>query len=153
MTGFKPKRTLYKLDFTGTDLEGLEITARRTSVDGLLELAGISERVDELKQLDENADVAEAVEKARQLFAPLAKVIVSWNVVDDDDEPVPANLDGLLSQETDFISSLLDAYVTSMASAPPPLPAGSPSGTTSPEALTAAASLSSALPSSSPPNF
>ena len=146
--GFKPKRTLYKLDFAGTDLDGLEVTARKTSLAGLLELAEIGAKVAELQQLDERADAPQAAEMLRELFAPFSRIIVGWNVLDDDDQPVPASLDGLLSQELDFILSLLTSYVSAMSQAPPPLPPGSESGETSPEALAAMAALSSAPPSS-----
>lgn len=148
--GFKPKRTLYKLDFSGTDLDGLEVTARGTSVGGLLELADVGSRLEELKGLDERAEGAQVREALRELFAPFAKVVVAWNVVDDDDEPVPASVDGFMSQEFDFITSIITSYVQAMTQAPPPLPGNSGSGTTSGEERAAMAALSSALPSSSP---
>jgi hypothetical protein len=84
----------------------------------------------------------------RGMVSPFARKLVAWNLLDDDDEPVPASLDGLLSQDLDFVIRLITAYGTAMTQAPPPLPASSPSGATSPGELTAAAGLSRGLESS-----
>jgi hypothetical protein len=151
--GYKPQRRVYKLDFSETEHAGLEISARGTSVAGLLQLMEIADKVEGLEELDEKADKADIASALRELFAPFAKILVAWNVVDDDDEPVPASLDGLLSQEIDFVGDVLKSYIQAMSQAPPPLPASSPSGGSSQEALTAMAALSSSLESSPEQSF
>lgn len=145
--GFKPKRTLYKLDFSGTELEGLEATARGASMGELLEILEAADGIDALKELDEIQDVAKIAEQLRQMVAPFARKLHAWNLLTDDDEPVPASADGLLTQELDFVVAIITAYGKAMTQVPPPLPAGSASGGISPEELTAMASLSSSLPS------
>jgi hypothetical protein len=139
--GYRPKRTLYKLNFAETEHDGLEVLARATSVDGLLgfiDLGGaLSGLDDELKTATEAGDAEELAalkERIRGVFAPFAKVLVSWNVEDDDGAPVPPTLDGLLSQELPFVGQIIEAYVSAMATAPPPLNSRSASGGTSPEA-------------------
>jgi len=146
--GYKPKRTLYKIDFSETEHAGLEVTARGTSMAGLFDLLETAGQVEDLEQLDENADAKEIREKLQKLFAPFAKILVAWNVLDDDDEPVPASLAGLMSQEPQFVAFILEHYCKAMTQAPPPLPASSPSGGSSQAELAAMAAQSSGLPSS-----
>lgn len=140
--GFKPKRTLYRLDFDGTDLEGLEVDARGSSLEEVLTLMENADELGDLKELDENADAKEIAAKMRELVAPFGRKLVHWNLLTDDDEPVPASVDGLLTQELGFVIRLITAYSAAMQQAPPPLPGGSASGGTSQAELTAMASLS-----------
>lgn len=146
--GYKPKRTIYKLDFSGTELEGLEVGARGSSMGEVLEILEGADSISDLQELDEQADAARIAEQLRAQIAPFARKLVSWNLLDDADEPVPASLDGLLTQELGFIVTLITAYGKAMTQAPPPLPATSPSGSPSQEELATMASLSSSLPSS-----
>jgi hypothetical protein len=139
--GYRPKRTLYKLNFAETEHAGLEVLARATSVDGLLgfidlgaELDGLDARLRAATEAGDPAELAELKKKIRGVFAPFARVLQSWNVEDDDGAPVPATLDGLLSQELPFVGQIIEAYVGAMATAPPPLQSSSPSGATSPGA-------------------
>jgi len=83
------------------------------------------------------------------MVAPFARKLHSWNVLDDDGSPVPASLEGLLTMELDFVVAVITAYGQAMTQAPPPLPAGSPSGAISPEEQTMLAALSQS-PRSSP---
>ena len=151
--GFKPSRTLYRLDFAGTDLDGLEITARGSSMAELLAIMEGADQAAELQELDGAKDAAVIAGRLREMVAPFARKLHAWNLLDDDDEPVPASLDGLLSQELEFVVSVITAYSTSMTQAPPPLRAGSASGGISPEEQTTLAGLSSSLPSSEPRNL
>jgi hypothetical protein len=148
--GYKPVRQLYKIDFSETPHVGMEMVARGTSMSGLLKLMDIADEIDGLMELDmESTPKSEIAGKLRDLFAPFAKVIVSWNLIDDDDEPVPASLDGLMSQDPQFVGEILGYYTQAMTQAPPPLPAASPSGGGSPEGPTPElAALSRGLPSS-----
>ena len=146
--GFKPKRTLYKLDFSGTELAGLEITARGSSMRELIEVLEGADQIADLQELDEKQDGAKVAGALREMVAPFARKLVAWNLLDDDDEPVPASIDGLLTQELDFVTAVITAYGQAMTQAPPPLRAGSPSGASSPEGLAAMGALSASLPSS-----
>ena len=123
--GYKPKRTIYKLDFSQTEYAGLEVAVRAGSIGdllGLQELAGAGEMT---------------AEEARQMFAGFAALLVSWNVEDDDDKPVPVSYKGVSCQEPDFIKTIITAFYVNVAGAPPPLPDGSNSGASSEEGPTA----------------
>jgi hypothetical protein len=114
--GYKPKRTIYKLDFSDTEYAGLEVAVRAGSIDdllGLQELAG--------------ADGMTA-DEARRMFTGFAALLVSWNVEDDDDKPVPTSYEGVASQEPDFIKAIITAFYANVAGTPPPLPGASDSG-------------------------
>ena len=117
--GYKPKRTIYKLDFSQTEYAGLEVAVRAGSIGDLLalqDLAGAGETT---------------AEEARQMFAGFAALLVSWNVDDDNDKPVPTTYEGVASQEPDFIKTIVTAFFANVAGAPPPLPDGSNSGANS----------------------
>ena len=150
--GFKPTRRLYKLDFDGTDLEGLEVTTRGASMGEIIAMMETADDLGDLAELDENADAGKVAAQMREMVSPFARKLVAWNLLDDDDAPVAASLDGLLTQDLDFVIRLITAYGTAMTQAPPPLPASSASGATSPEELTALAALSSSPGSSAEPS-
>ena len=129
--GYKPKRTIYKLDFSQTEYAGLEVAVRAGSIGdllGLQELAGAGEMT---------------AEEARQMFAGFAALLVSWNVEDGDDKPVPATYEGVASQEPDFVKAIVTAFFVNVAGTPPPLPDGSNSGGNSVADSTAALANSS----------
>jgi hypothetical protein len=141
--GYKPKRTLYKLDFSETEYAGLEVTTRSVSVKGLLAIAAAADEVDE---------VSPAEDKVMDLLGRFARVIVSWNVEDDDGQPLQPTVEVLLDQDFAFVMAIINAWIVAVSQAPPPLPGTSNSGATSPEAsIPGLAEASSALPSSPAP--
>jgi hypothetical protein len=120
MAGYKPARTVYKLNFSQTEHAGLEVTARGTTINGLRRFIHLGAELDGLDP--EAMTPAELDKKLPAMFEPFAKVLVSWNVLDEDDQPVPATLDGLLDQEVAFVAEIIQAYVSAISQAPPPLP-------------------------------
>lgn len=146
--GYKPKRTLYRLHFDNPDLEGLEVVTRSVSMDGLVKLLGLADGMD---AADERQLTAEDAGKMEELLRLFARMLVEWNVEDDDGTPVPANYEGLASQDFTFVLEIITAAGQGLMQAPPPLPGGSgPAGSAPPESLSLASS-SSVLPSSSSP--
>lgn len=137
--GYKPKRTLYKLTFDDPDFEGLEVVTKGVSVEGLKKFAEMFETVQGLS-LDAGAEdqslKPEHLKLLDEFFASFAKVLVSWNVENDDDTPVPTTVTGLQSQELDFVMKVIESWITGMVQAPPPLPGSSSDGMTSPEEST-----------------
>ena len=129
--GYKPKRTVYKLDFSDTEYAGLEVAVRAGSIGDLLALQELAD-----------ADAMTA-DEARRMFAGFAALLVSWNVEDEDDGPVPVSYKGVASQEPDFIKAIITAFYANVAGTPPPLPGASDSGATSAEVSTAGLAASS----------
>ena len=101
--GYRPKRALFKLDFSETEHEGLEVTTRAVPMSVMLDVAVAA------------GNAAQDASGFRQVLATFAYALESWNVEDDDGQPVTADLDGLMSQDPAFVTDLIKAWVASMA--------------------------------------
>jgi hypothetical protein len=133
--GYRPKRKTYRLDFTGTEYEGLAVTMRGLTVGEELEL-------EELRSQDGGG---------RRIFEMMTGLLVEWNVEDDNGQPVPATLDGICTQDSTLVMAILDAAQQAASGVPDPLPNGSPSGEPSPVASIPTETLSPSLESSAVP--
>jgi len=111
--GYKRKAPVAVLLFD--DYEGLEVRAKAPAMGALLGLADLAEAAD--------ADAR----AARKLLEEFAGYLVSWTV-EDDDGPVPATLDGLLSLDTPFVLQVVKAWIDGLAGVDPTSPARSPAG-------------------------
>lgn len=127
--GYKVNHKVFKLKFEDDEYEGLEVRAKSTSVGKFMRLVNIVEK-------DEATS-----EDVQELFEGFAKVLVSWNVEDDDDNPVPTTTEGLYSLDMDFVLPILRAWAGAIASVSPPLPPSSNNGRSSAEASLPMATL------------
>lgn len=112
-----PSRVLV-LQFEDPDYEGLEVKARSVSLGVLLDL-------------DEETDAMRAgngIAQTRQLVNLFADKLISWNLEDEDDKPVPATADGILSLELDHAYPIILAWVDAMVSVSASTGKGSSSG-------------------------
>jgi hypothetical protein len=111
--GFKRARKTYRLRFAeGSELEGLEVVAGSLPLGeflGLTELADID--------VHNPADLA----KVGVLFESFAGALQSWNLVDDDDRPVPATLEGVKAQDYEFMLEVIGEWMTAIGGVPAPL--------------------------------
>jgi hypothetical protein len=121
--GYKPSRTLYRLRFE--DRPGLEVVAKSTSVEKLMGLMGLVEKVG---VLDEDTVGADDFGLVEQVLRGFAEILHSWNVEDEDDRPIPATYEGLITQELPFVMEVVSAAVEAISAAPPPLPKPSSAG-------------------------
>lgn len=122
--GFEAPETTLDLDFSDTPYKGLKIAVAAGTNGEFLDLQ----------------DLAGAGEN-RQMFRRFAALLRNWNVTRKG-VPVPATYEGLLTLEPTFTEMIITVFMKNVTSAPPPLNGNSPSGTTSPEELLAAASRS-----------
>ena len=148
--GFTPKRTIYRLRFTG-DLEGLVVRAASTSLGAYFELTEMADAAEQAQSATATT-AAEQLRAARQamgtmrtLITEFAVLLRGWNLLDDRGEPVPATAAGLLTQEPKVVLQIIRAWIGAASDVPDPLPEGSPSGGPSLEA-----SIPMAAPSASP---
>lgn len=118
--GFKRKNT-FPLDFEGTELEGLTVQCRRPSLDALACAA-------------EMQGVPMSPTTFRTLVRHFADGLVSWDLEDDNDQPIPATYEELIKQDEDFLSCLLDAWFPAVKGVDGNLGDGSSSGDPSLEA-------------------
>jgi hypothetical protein len=63
-------------------------------------------------------------------LAEFGKRLVSWNLTDDDDQPIPATSEGLRQVDTSLVTALKTAWLQSIVGVH--LPQSSPSGEPSP---------------------
>lgn len=54
----------------------------------------------------------------RQITATFAYSLESWNVEDDDGHPVPADADGLMSQDPRLVTAVLQAWTAAVYGMP-----------------------------------
>ncbi|MFI8448252.1 hypothetical protein [Streptomyces erythrochromogenes] len=132
--GYKPKRKIYNLDFAGTDYEGLQVAVRGLNTGQYIDL------------FDAKAE-AEGGGETNQLLTIMASRLVSWNIEDDDDQPVPATIDGIKTQDLDLNLAIVNAWTKAMAGVPDPLEQPSTDGGPFPEASIPMAELSPSLAS------
>lgn len=119
--GFKRERKTYRLQFEG-ELQGLVVRARSLPLGKFMELG---------KLLDTDAEITPSGEdmgKVDTMFHTFADALLSWNLEDDDDNPVPATAEGLYTQDLEFCTAVITAYMHAVSGVSAPLPQGSPAG-------------------------
>ena len=127
--GYRPPTTGQKLDFAGTEHEGLEVTVDAAPMGAAL---GITELFGTARQRNSQ----EAAGALREVLATFASVLEAWNVEHPrTGEPVPPTVEGLLSLDTDFVMFVIGAWLTGTTGADEELGKDSTSGGTSEEAL------------------
>lgn len=126
--GFKPPRKLYKLKFADEEMNGLEVTMRSVSMGKILELQELSVTV------GDDPQAKEVAAQFRTMMTIFADALVEWNVEDDDEQAVPADFGGVLTQDPGFVMAVIQAWIQAISGVDAPLPAGSNSGATFPEA-------------------
>jgi hypothetical protein len=120
--GYKREPTLYNLQFEGDpSFDGLEVMAKSLPLKEFFALQKLQ------SVADSDPDAAEKVVRA------FAGVLVSWNLTDEADQPVPASYDGLIEQEYGFVLRIFAAWMGAISSVPNLLLPGSNGGGTSPE--------------------
>lgn len=109
--GYKHQKKIYNLIFQDEEFNGLEVKATSLSLGRMLKIADLSLN---------NNDTVNAAD-TRELFETFSKALVSWNLEDEDGNPVPTTLDGILSQDQDLIMKVIEAWSTAVAGVSPPL--------------------------------
>jgi hypothetical protein len=116
--GFKPERTIYRLNFSGTFLDGLLIRV------GSLTVAEYNEMLS--KGSSGTADEAMAANRwVAQLFLDR---LVEWNLENQDGTPTPKTVEGLQAQERPVVTGIINAWQIAMVNIPAPLSQSSSDG-------------------------
>lgn len=106
-----------------SELHGLEVRLKRLSVGQIMDLSALGESPE-----------FEKMSLAEWLAHRLEQVLISWNLDDADETPVPATADGIRTVDIDLVRDILDAATAAVARPAPPLPGPSSDGEQSPEA-------------------
>jgi hypothetical protein len=110
MAGYKRKRTIYRLNFEDPEMDGLVVDTTGANIEEFMVLAELQDLATGGVELttDNLVRIAEATGRVKELFA---SHLVSWNLEDDDDNPVPATLAGIKAQDDEFILDLATAWM------------------------------------------
>lgn len=102
---FQRKRKVYKLDFEGTEYDGLVVKVGGLTTGEYLDFVTVTASSDE----DENQTAA--------MIQMLADHLKSWNL-EEDGQPVPATLEGLKSNDLQMNMAVVRAWTASMGEVP-----------------------------------
>lgn len=125
MAGYKRAGKTFVLKFDDEEYAGLEVEVGSASLGTMLNLQRLSEK------LGEGGSNADIINEMMDVFAGR---LLSWNLVDDQDQPVPTTVEGLSTQDMPFVMALIAAWTQAIAGVSAPLAGSSPSGGTSLEA-------------------
>lgn len=145
MGGYVRQRKVYRLRFEDEDMAGLVVQARSAPVGQFLGLTKLAE-------LERGKVRPEDMEKVDGLFRGFAACLVDWNLESEDGTPVPATLEGLYTQDIDFILQIIFAWIEAIAGVSGPLAAASSDGERSLEASLLMEPRSPSRPSSQSQN-
>lgn len=121
------QRPTLKLVFADPEFDGLEVRARRLTVGAMLRLHKLSATQAASPDGDDSA------ERFGELLSAVADSIISWNLEDDQGQPVPATAAGLRSQDMPLVEAVKQALLDASVGVAPPLPQPSSGGGPSPE--------------------
>ncbi|MGP3917689.1 hypothetical protein [Nonomuraea sp. 10N515B] len=119
-----------KLTWADGELQGLEIRARRVSIEQFFDLAPL---------IDGKFDVFDPQDREalRDLFMQFGKVLVSWNLEDEDEDgtstPIPCTAEEFMRQDPAFVREVLNAWAEAVSGVSAPLEQPSPGGEPFPE--------------------
>lgn len=133
MGGYKREAKVYRLNFTDPEMDGLVVMAKSISTGRLMQLMRLAVRFSEEQGGTSRAFSDEDLAAIDGLLAGFAQALVEWNLLDDDDQPVPANLEGLQDQEFDFVLTIIMAWLNAVGAVSPDLGKDSNSGPRFPE--------------------
>jgi hypothetical protein len=121
-----------------SEFHGLEVRVRRLSIGNMLEIADLEQGL-----TDQNATTRLAA-----LIAKMAKMLLSWNLLDAEEQPVTADETGLRTVDPEMLYAIINAATTAMVGVAPPLPQPSADGGQSLEASIPMETLSPSLETS-----
>lgn len=111
--GFRRRTYLLRFD-EGTGFEGLEVRMRGMSVDTMTTLASLAD-------LKTDAPSAADLERLEPFWDAIGAGLIGWNVLDEDDQPVPATREAVRGEDLAMLFAITDAWMTAVAGVPAPL--------------------------------
>jgi hypothetical protein len=122
----------------GHPQHGLEVVMRRQRIGEVLTdlIAAPPRTEDELAAMTRDERAAYAVALSERNIAEFASLVVGWNFVDDDGEPVLPSAAGVMLLDQQAFESIQTAYTEATRRVSPPLPPPSDDGEPSEAALT-----------------
>lgn len=106
--GFTRKRKTYKLDFADTEYDGLVVKVSGLTTGEYLDFLALSAPVDG----EDDKGTTE------QMLRMLADHIVSWNLLDEQGNPIPTDFEGIKSNEIAMNMMIVEAWTDAIANVP-----------------------------------
>lgn len=122
------QRKTYRLVFdSSTEWAGLEVVLRGLSVDSLTKLAALAD----LKDVAREDFSPEMIEQLEPVWAVLSQGLVSWNLTDESDNPVP--IESFRGEDMAMLLFILDQWAETVGGVTAGLKARSSAGKPFPE--------------------
>lgn len=135
MSGYTRKNRNKKITFTEGELAGLEITVRPMTIGELVAVTDLAEGIDSAMKM------AGGIEQIRATAASIdavldqfASKLASWNMLDEDGQPVPATRVELGNLDQEEAMRLVSGWLEGIGSVGDPLDKRSSDGAPSPVA-------------------
>lgn len=120
--GYKRNRTVdLKFGPDTGEMAGFEISLRRLSVEETLDIS-------ELADIPDDTPIHEQKKLVRELTDRVAEKIVSWNLDDDNDQPIPPSGTALRAEDLAFVQEIVTAWLDAIGSVSAPLAQTSSAG-------------------------
>lgn len=116
MAGFRRKRKTYKLDFSETEWDGLEVRVRGLSTGEYLQIIQLSAASDDSGSAETEG-----------MLRMLTSHIVSWNL-EDNDEPVGTSFEDVKENDFTMNMAIINAWITALSTVPEDLAKKSSAG-------------------------
>lgn len=131
MAGYRHKAQRINVSFEpGHEYHGLEVVLRKLTLGEYLDIVGLGEV--KLNHIGEQ-------------LKSMGDRLISWNLEDEQGQPVPATVEAVLGQDKDLMVSILEAWLDVLNGVPAPLDQTSPAGEPSPVESIPMETLSSSL--------
>lgn len=114
--GFKRKRKVYKLDFEGTEYDGLEVKVTGLTTGEYLELISLGGPTDA------------GDKEAEGMIRMFAKHLVSWNLEDEAGKPIPTTYEAVADNDFTMNASIVNAWTNALTAVSDETAKKSPNG-------------------------
>lgn len=115
--GYRRKGTVFKLIFEDPEMEGLIVKARNPSMGDMFEVMNFRN----LSGINRKNISSEDMIRIREMFEFFGKFIVEWNLEDEQGNPVPCDVQGLLSQDLAFVFPIITTWLGALQGIDNPL--------------------------------
>lgn len=106
MAGFKRKRKTYKLDFAGTEYDGLEVRVTGLTTGEYLELVSLS------------GPTEEGDREIEGMIRMFQKHLISWNLEDDKGKPLDTSYETVADNDFTMNTAIINAWTAALSSVP-----------------------------------
>src|SRR4030095_1276998 len=99
---YRRERRTYIMEFADPEYEGLEIKVRSIPIRELTDLMALD------PEAEDPVIRASSIDKWTAAFA---EALVSWNMTDEDDQPLPTTLEYIESEDADFVMTCIAQWM------------------------------------------